>query len=607
MPAGSFTHSQVENYRANLMALGEWRPELAEALEAQAIPASVEAATGRDGSETFRIRRADGSSQWFGRSSMPTISAPALIGGFRSDGRNVILPTIGTGREVLIIEQRLPAHCAVFVWEQDPLALKLALHLHDLSRAIGRCRLVLLCADDVATALADLFAAHPGFEFPQHLLPLPMLADSQREQTRVLLESAASRVAQGQWTLASELGTRLKGHRRSAPSEPPRVAVLSRDPRTGTIELANQLGAALGQLGWPPALGVPDRPDRCHTVARLAEVRRHGPDLVLLLNCVKGPLADYLPDDLPVCSWLITADSVAGAGNEGLENNAAVFAARPDIAEGLLAAGAKADAVHLLEEATDPATFSPTAVDPAQQQQVECQVAVFSDAVNLSAAAAGITQVSHVRLWEHLCEGVARSAGNWHSRMAAKVLEQAERKSGTRLTEPAVRERFLALVRSHLSPTVLTRSAIERLALARVRVAIWGSGWESHASTKGLVRGPVPNAVGRATIYHSAGLVLCPLFHDRTARTMLDCLAAGGCPVYLRPERPIEELHPQLGEVLAAVPSAASLDELAAVVKRLAGNPEARREATAKARDMVLERHTLAHRLRAIGQRVLGL
>ncbi len=118
------------------------------------------------------------------------------------------------------------------------------------------------------------------------------------------------------------------------------------------------------------------------------------------------------------------------------------------------------------------------------------------------------------------------------------------------------------------------------------------------------MRGPIPDPVGRAAIYRSAPVVVFPFFHDRTARAMLDCLAAGGCPVYRRPDSPVETLHPQLAEVLAVVPSAPSLDKLTELAKRLATDARARQTETAGARSMVLERHTLAHRLRAIRDRM---
>ncbi|HUU84080.1 MAG TPA: hypothetical protein VM243_11310, partial [Phycisphaerae bacterium] len=509
MPAGVFTPIQTENYRANLAALREWRADLVELLETQEVPASVEAATGRDGCATFRVRRGDGSCQWFGRSSMPTVSAPALVGGFRSDGRNVILPTIGTVREALIVEQRMPPHGAVFVYERDAVALKLGLHLCDVSEAIRRRRLVLLCGRDVAVALIEFFTAHPGFEFPQHLLPLPTQTETERERARVLIESAAPRVVQRQQSVANELASGLRERAGRAESQSPRVAVLSRDPRPMTVELAGAVGRAIEQLGWAGALGVPDRADRCHTVARLEVVKRHRPDLVVLLNCLKGPLAAYLPDDLPVCSWLVTGDSVVAARSEGFEGNRTIFAARPDIAEGLIAAGADPGVVHLLEEATDTTVFTPDAQqapdttdftpDAQHAPDVQCvagQVAVLSDAADVSAGGAGITQASHVRLWEEVVAAAVRSAESWQDRKAARLLEQAERKSGTRLSESAVRDRFLTLIRGHLMPTVLTRSAIERLRLASLPVAVWGSGWAAHDSVKGLVRGPIPDAEG---------------------------------------------------------------------------------------------------------------
>jgi len=100
-------------------------------------------------------------------------------------------------------------------------------------------------------------------------------------------------------------------------------------------------------------------------------------------------------------------------------------------------------------------------------------------------------------------------------------------------------------------------------------------------------------------------VVLWPYFGDRTARMILDCLAAGACPVYRRPERPIKELHPQLAEVLAQVPNSPSLDELARQAQRLAPDADARQATMADARTLTVERHTLAHRLRSIRDRMM--
>ncbi|MHC4610351.1 MAG: hypothetical protein ACYS7M_08390, partial [Planctomycetota bacterium] len=136
MDACRLTDADLDRYHTNLTALAEQQPLLAQRVETMQIPATVVRATGRDGSETFRTRREDGSWQWLGRSSMPTMSAPAFVEGLQTQGRNLIIPTIATGREALLAEQRMPRHCAVFVYEQDVVALKLVLHLHDFSSLI---------------------------------------------------------------------------------------------------------------------------------------------------------------------------------------------------------------------------------------------------------------------------------------------------------------------------------------------------------------------------------------------------------------------------------------------------------------------------------------
>ncbi|MHC4090123.1 MAG: glycosyltransferase family protein [Planctomycetota bacterium] len=600
MDACRLTDADLDRYHTNLTALAEQQPLLAQRVETMQIPATVVRATGRDGSETFRTRREDGSWQWLGRSSMPTMSAPAFVEGLQTQGRNLIIPTIATGREALLAEQRMPRHCAVFVYEQDVVALKLVLHLHDFSSLIQHRRLVLLSGDDAGAALLEFFSESAGYEFPHHLLPLAVLGSAQQDRIRLDIESAGPRVVRAQWEEVGRMAQRMRGRGGFALTENPRVAILSRDPRPETIALTNRLGFTARQVGWAAEASVPDRPDRCHTVARLEVICRHKPDLIVLLNCLKGPLAEYLTDGQPVCSWLTTLDSVDAVAGEGLAGNRTIFATRPEILDRLRAAGASPDAVHLLEVAADAALFAPTGQSPAGQPDAACEVAVLADAIDLRPQTANITLASHVRLWNELCNAVGRSIGTWREEGVPRVLERAERVTGTKLTDPHLRDRFADLIRSRLVPTMLARSAIERMVRAGLDVAVWGRGWESSDGVKTLVRGPIPDAIGRSMIYDAAGVVICPYFEHRAAQTVLDCSSAGGCPLLRTPQTPLAQMHPQLAEVLQAVPQASSVDDLAREAQRLVADAEARRAVSEGARAAVLERHTLAHRLRSM-------
>jgi hypothetical protein len=585
---------------ANLSALGEDQPELARRIEQLEIPAWIEPATGRDGSDTFRIHHDDGTWHWFGRSSMPSVSAPALMAGFRSDGHNVILPTVATGRELLIAAERSPRHSAVFVFEADPLAIKLALCLYDLSELIRMRRVVLLCGDDVASALVEFLAAKPGFEFPQRMVSLPILPPNEQERCRLLIESAGPRVGQAQWAEATRIAKEITTGPASGVSSQPRIVLLSRDPRDELLELAGQLGSTLERMGWPLACCLPDRPDRCHSVARLESIQQHRPDVVLLLNCLKGPLGRLLPEDLPVCSWLLTPDSIEAALADGVKGNKAIFASQPAMIERLGKAGAPPESLRLLEQAVDPTVFRPLEDSVKTDSSAGYDVAVLADGADLRPAAANITLASHVRLWEQVRVVAAGSIDQGRDDLASRVLDRAGKECGVHLSDADVRSRFIEVIRRRLVPTLAVHTTVERLAEAGLRVALGGRHWETHNRVKHLVRGPIPDAAGRRLIYNGSRVVACPVFDDATVRMVLECLAAGGCPVYRSPEAPPSQLHPQLQDVLTAVPSASSLNVLVRRSGELAADAAARESSMRAGRTLVLEKHTFEHRLRAM-------
>lgn len=598
MDGGCLTELDLRRYKANLAALEESQPELAGRLKTLDIPSSVQRVTGRDRSDAFRIQRSDGSWFWFGRSSMPTVSAPALVGGFQPDGRNVILPVMGTGREALLVAERLPPHCAVFVFERELLYVKLALCVCDWSDLIRRRRVVLLCGDDVETVLADFFSACPGFEFPQHMIPLSLLSSGEQDRMKLRLESAGRQVAAIQWTAANQLAAELRDLPAAAPGDRPRVLLSSRDPRREALGAVAQLTATLEHLGCPVASSVPDRPDKAHAASRLAAIRRHEPDLVLLLNCLKGSLQQHLPQSLATVSWFITPDSVESALAEDLGGHRAIFAAHPAMIDRLIEAGAPADNVHLLEHAADPLTFAPAEVEEAAGQRWNCQAAVLADGADLSPGAANITLSSHIRLWESVRDLTAKALGSWCDASVSQTLERAGSKSGVRLDDDEVRRQFGEVIRCRLVPTLQARRAVESLAGQGLEAGLWGDGWETHTSVSGLVRGAIPDAAGRNLIFNSAPVVVLPVFRDDTARIVLECLAAGSCPVIRTPERPLADLHPQLCEVLSTVPGAASPREMASLAKELVADADRRAAIVQTGRRLALERHTLEHRVR---------
>ena len=99
------SHEQV--LRANIEALRAVDASLAERLEGTMIPDWVRPAVGRDGSKTWQLTKPGGSAEWFGRTSMPTISAEGLLSEFDVGAGNVALAGIGSGCAAKLLVERL--------------------------------------------------------------------------------------------------------------------------------------------------------------------------------------------------------------------------------------------------------------------------------------------------------------------------------------------------------------------------------------------------------------------------------------------------------------------------------------------------------------------
>lgn len=216
----------------NLEALRPVDPACADRLAALPIPSSVQPAVGRDGSTTWRICRDAGRIEWFGRTSMPTVSAESLLAGFQPGLGNVALGGIGSGREAWLLPERLGRHRSVVVLETDPLNLALALRLWDIADALRARQVVLLLARDLnglREALLQFCCQHPGFELPTRLLAWPWRSKADNQACTALIEQVAGRLR----PLRSEALLRHVEQLRQAhrPGKTPRaVAVLTGVP-----------------------------------------------------------------------------------------------------------------------------------------------------------------------------------------------------------------------------------------------------------------------------------------------------------------------------------------------------------------------------------------
>ncbi|MDO8630606.1 MAG: hypothetical protein Q7R41_08930, partial [Phycisphaerales bacterium] len=294
------TLSPDDRYRRNLAALRVRQADVAGSVDAATVPDGVARAVGRDGSPTLLVpnpeplkpipsspvhhsqgvaqhvpRHPRGVTlQWFGGSSMPRVSAEEMFCNVRADGGSVTLPGILTGVEALVIAGRLARQGAVFVVEELPMNLKLAMHVHDYAELFGDGRLVFVLADDLGARLRTFFSEHAGYELPGNMFRVPQRSAGQIAELQRRIEHAGGEVIRVQTEIVAARLHRLSGRSLEPLSDAPRAAILSVDARSAATAAADRVVRALQCLGWVGEICVPDRPDRRHVAARLAAIER---------------------------------------------------------------------------------------------------------------------------------------------------------------------------------------------------------------------------------------------------------------------------------------------------------------------------------------------
>jgi hypothetical protein len=688
-------------FAANLDALARRQPKLAAQLSSVSLPPSARITTGRDGSPVARLADTADYAGWLGGTSMPTISAPEVLLGAVEGAASVALASIGSGYEAPLLADRLAAYTAVFVCAPDVAALALALHVVDWSRGLHSGRIVIL-AGDLESSLVTFMEKHPGYQVPARAQSLPDVARADFVERTAAIQRGAQRADAAQQQaitrLVEQIGRMLARRNDTKPGGPSgsgqqsapvgesasghlsapdrmrsRVLMVALEARSAVAEFAAQAENAMSAMGFSIARCVPDAPDQCHAVARLAAVRDHHPDWVFLINCTPRAAFGAVPwsGDLPCACWFLEGaalpplrESAPGLVRSGLVRESSLappavlagvadcknlYAASTTVRAQLLACGADANAVEVLEPGVDDTVFRKRCQGPFAAKRPEgcsaqkvpdtfscasaaCDIAVFADGCDLDPAAANIGLESHERLWnaaaELLAKGLRAGQPTPGPGAADALLARAERATGIKLHDAALRREFAALLASRLIGTVVARECIAALCSIG-RVGLWGAGWvgwdtrERSADQRsapvasrslpsgrgsdgraaavndlaGLYRGRVPDAAARNRIYQDTAVVAFPQAGPASARSVLEVLAAGGCPVTARVSRDELARYPQCGQILSAVPTFTNLSDLVGTVRRLLSDTACRRNATQPPRDELLRNHTLRSRL----------
>jgi hypothetical protein len=457
----------------NLAALREQDPRLAARLEQTPSPEHWRAVEALDASLTFRIEPPERSPQWLAATAVPATRAAALLADFHPGDGNHALPSIATGAELILLLERLPPQKAVFVFETELATLAAVLRIVKLAGQVKAGRCILVPPETEEAWLSDLLDAHPGLLPPGNILRLPGVSPRRLEHLRGVCERVALRTTEQRARRIEQL-TRAATSGRSTTNGPTRLAVLALNAEPAALVAGRQLAHAAAKLGWDARLCATNGPRAVHGLTHIEALARQKPSLTICVNHSRSQVPYPLP--VPVCEWYLSSDDVP---KQLADDGVWRLAATPTVAKALEAAVGSVQRVLDFFWACQETTGENGTEAPAEDA-----VVLVADLFDTRPEVLGIDQTTHMRLWEHLHTVATRAWETPDIRSPRTLLRTAERSSGVRLGESALRSRMLQLTERVLIPTVIGGRILRALEQEHVRVLTAGRGWKQDAAAE---------------------------------------------------------------------------------------------------------------------------
>jgi len=617
-------------WQANLHALRQRDAGLADRLTAVKIPDTVEPTIANDGSVTYRIRQADGRRPWVGCTSVPLVVARANVKRTNIGSANLAMDSIGSGAEAQAVLGKIAPSQALFVTESDPVQLALVLRLRDFTTELLSGRLVLFLGDDPARQIEEFFTENPGYNIITQTITWAWRTDRENQTFAQQLSLAMQRCTetvitkmnsllheqrqydqQNQATAVAEVVQALK-----MPSSL-RIANCTQaytptDCRTSRDALAGaaQLGADVDHL-------VLDRPDSVSNVAQLERLKQLRPQLILLVDMLRGDFSYPLPAASVCASLWRQAQTQNHPLEQLLGENDFIFPAYQDQVDTLLESGCPAKRVIHLPLAANTELYRRLKSAGETLPDDAADVAMVTDRYRVDPQVYQIKLPFQQQLWYAVAEEIRKGADKYHSALARDYLSRAQRRSQIDLQEEELQTLFLALIRNCLGDTVLRDACAEALVQAGFDLKIRTFSAEPDESDKdnplGWFDSPVRDCVV-GTIEHgeplnrffnAAKIVLYVSSVGLMDTIVLDAVAAGA--LVLTKAHPRLQEPDGIGQYFEIGKEIITFDTASELLRKVRYylSHDTEREAVAQAaRAKLLARHTCQIRMQQMMNRI---
>lgn len=439
----------------------------------------------RDGGVNFRIRKTDGTTGWFGRTSVPSVRAAALLEQFDAGHANVLLPGVAEGTEVKQLLKRLGPHRAVFVWEPSAEALGLAMRLHDYAADLPNERLVLISCgpDDLAATLIEWLRAHPGHYCPTRIMVWPWQGHAEIAGLRSAVETAYQQVERERGQALQQLQQTLT-QRYATPADDDKSQLTLATLRVSdeTLLITDAMCTSSERAGCATLDLTLRDPSHVHAVARAERLANAGRQhLAILIDACREQVGDVLPNSLPAVSWYLPTARLDRQLVRNLGPDDAIAVTSSARMEQLKRWGLAAERVHFCP----PPCLADAILDdnpPEPLADRPIGVMLLGDLASVAPQDYGHQLESHARIWKTAVDLIAARIEQFTLTDGEKLFARAEEKCKAKVNDPAIREEMITQLAGPVANTLARRALHDALAKAGIEVSIGGAGWgESNA------------------------------------------------------------------------------------------------------------------------------
>ena len=286
-------HRAAANLRANLAALADTQPRLAEAVEA--APSDVDFVYGRDG----YLTAFDGQGHWWSGCSLPKRANAAMLRSLKVNGPISCLLAPPHAASLRVALDMTGAGHAIVSLVADIDAISMMLACDDFSAEIRQHRAWFAWGTRWAEELDRLLDERVGLPTPTQFIRLPVTEQEAIEPMIAGAQSVFAAALARRSALAREMreAWRPGGMRRT-----PALCVLTTRQFVLWNDAAFTLGAALSNAGLLPL--YLDEPLHGSPLAMLSAAVEC--EAVVTADVARAEMKDLLPRDLPWITWMTT-------------------------------------------------------------------------------------------------------------------------------------------------------------------------------------------------------------------------------------------------------------------------------------------------------------